>query len=366
MNFLARLKKFDWPLVLAVLILAAAGLASLYSNPADGERLFLKQLFWIIFAVFLMFAASFVDYRVFKDNSIGVLAVYGASLLFLILVLVFGTAVRGARSWFIFSLPYLGQISIQPVEFSKIAVILILAKYFSMRHIEIYRLRHLFISGFYVFVPFLLVVFQPDFGSSLVLAAIWVCVVLFSGIKIRHFLALLLFGALAAALAWNFFLVDYQKDRIAGFLNPKVNSLGESYQAIQAKIAVGSGEFFGRGLAESSQTRLGFLPEAGTDFIFASIAEHWGFLGASLVVSAFMFVFWRILKIGIEAENNFAKLFVFGYGALIFTQFAVNIGMNLSLLPITGLSLPFVSYGGSGLAALFLGLGILQSFRVNK
>lgn len=366
MNFLPRLKKFDWPLVLAAIFLAAAGLASLYANPADGERLFLKQMFWIIFAVFLMFAAGFFDYRVFKDNSSVVLTVYGASLLFLILVLVFGTIVRGARSWFIFSLPYLGQISIQPVEFSKIAVILILAKYFSMRHIEIYRLRHLFISGFYVFVPFILVVFQPDFGSALILAAIWVCVVLFSGIKFRHFFALILLGAFAAALAWNFFLVPYQKSRIVGFLNPKVSSLGESYQAIQAKIAVGSGEFFGRGLSESSQTRLGFLPEAGTDFIFASIAEHWGFLGSSLVVSAFMFVFWRILKIGIEAENNFAKLFVFGYGALIFTQFAVNIGMNLSLLPITGLSLPFVSYGGSGLAALFLGLGILQSFRVNK
>lgn len=366
MVFLARLKKFDWPLVLGVVFLAASGLVSLYANPADGERLFLKQLFWIIFAVFLMFSASFIDYRVFKDNSSIVLTAYGASLVFLALVLVFGTVVRGARSWFIFSLPYLGPISIQPVEFSKIAVILILAKYFSMRHIEIYRLRHLFVSGFYVFAPFLLVVFQPDFGSALVLAAIWVCVVLFSGIKIRHFFALLLLGAFAAGLAWNFFLAGYQKDRIVGFLNPKINALGESYQAIQAKIAVGSGEFFGRGFSGSSQTRLGFLPESGSDFIFASIAEYWGFLGAALVICVFMFVFWRILKIGIEAENNFAKLFVFGYGALIFTQFCVNIGMNLSLLPITGLSLPFVSYGGSGLAALFLGLGILQSFRVNK
>lgn len=366
MIFPAKFKKIDWPLVFGVFFLSFIGLLSLFADGFGGERFFEKQLIWLAFGIFLAFAASLIDYRVFKDYSAFVLLFYGLAILSLVLVLVFGEVTRGSRSWFVFVLPFLGKVSIQPVEFAKISLILILAKYFSMRHIEIYRLRHLLVSGFYVVVPFFLVLRQPDFGSALVLAAIWVLVILFSGVKIRHFLTLVLFGIFVSVLAWNFFLANYQKARIIGFVNPKLNVLGESYQSTQAKIAIGSGGFFGRGFKESSQSRLGFLPEASSDFIFASIAEKFGLFGAFAVLAAFIFVFWRILKIGLEAENNFAKLFVFGYAALIFTHFAVNVGMNLSLLPITGIGLPFVSYGGSGLLSLFFGLGILQSFRVNR
>jgi rod shape determining protein RodA len=306
-----------------------------------------------------MFVASLIDWRIFRDGPYLVIILYVLSLIGLIGLLFFGAEIRGSQSWYQF-----GPISFSPIEFVKLALIILLAKYFSTRHVEVYRIRHMLISGFYVLIPALLVLLQPEVGSVIILGLVWVGVLVISGIRVKHFLVLCLCGLVLLALSWSFLLRDYHKSRIASFLSPSLAPLGIGWNQAQAKIAIGSGGLWGQGFGRGTQIRYGFLPASQTDFIFAGLAEEWGLFGASLVMLAFGILVWRMVKISLSSQSNFPRLFSAGLAIIIVTQVVINVGMNLGLLPIIGIPLPLVSYGGSSLLATFLGLGILQSMEL--
>lgn len=357
----SHLRKLDWPLIIIVLLLSGVGLFTIYSIGSPESLISLKkQIVFLGLGFFLMLGLSFFDYRVFKNQSSILIALYLASLFSLIFVL-FSQEIRGASSWF-----RLGPLQFEPIEFVKIVIILLLAKYFSLRHIEMYRIRHLIVSGLYIGLPVSVIIFQPDFGSILVLGSIWFGLIMVAGIKIRHLIILFLIIALLFMIGWFVLLKDYQKQRVLTFLNPRQDPYGRGYQISQSLIAIGSGGLFGQGAGASSQAGLKFLPEQHTDFIFATLAEQRGLAGVTFLLALFAFLFWRIIKIILAASNNFSRLFASGLLIMVFAQLFINIGMSMAILPITGLTLPLVSYGGSSLVSIFLGLGILQSIKARS
>jgi len=320
---------------------------------------FEKQVIFLGISIFLMFLISFFDWRGLRENPYLILILYLLCLGLLSGLFFFAPEIRGAKSWY-----KLGPVSIDPTEFTKIVLIIILAKYFSMRHIEIYRIRHILLSGFYVLIPAILIFLQPDLGSVLILIFLWVGILIISGIKLRHFLILILFSLLILISSWGFLLKDYQKERILSFFYP-YEPLGISWSQAQAKIAIGAGGLFGQGLFQGSQTQYGFLPEPQTDFIFAAIAEELGLLGVSVLLFLFSILIWRTIKIAISSQSNFPRLFASGFSILLISQIFINIGMNLGILPIIGIPLPLISYGGSSLITTFIILGIFQSIKTH-
>lgn len=359
-HFFLHLAKLDWILLGAIVLLFLFGLLTLYASPGEPTN-FYKQATFGVLALLVIVGLSFLDYRLFRDQPALLMGFYVFGLLLLGLVLALGPQIRGVVSWL-----WLGTIGIQPAEFMKIVILLVLAKYLSKRHIELYRLRHILISGLYVLIPVAMIIIQPDLGSALILIISWLGLVILSGIKAKGVLVVALVGIIALALLWGAGLKSYQKDRIISFLDPARDPLGSSYQTRQAVIALGSGEFLGKGLGEGSQTRLGFLPEFQSDFIFAAIGEEWGFLGALVVLALWAIVFWRLYAIWRLAPNNFARLFVSGVFIVLFIHVFINIGTNLALLPVTGLPLPFVSYGGSNLLSFSIAVGIVMSIRARS
>lgn len=359
---LRRLKQLDWILIIAAVLLVGMGLLSIYSSSMGREDFsnFKKQLIFGFLGLLLMFAFSFVNWRALRDDPYFILALYFFCILALVGLFFFGPEIRGVRRWY-----KLGPFSLDPVELTKIILIILLAKYFSMRHIEMYRVRHILLSGFYVLLPSALIFFQPDFGSIIILIALWLGVLIFSGIKLRHFLVLSLCGLLIFSLAWIFLMRDYQKERIISFIVP-ADPLGVNWSQQQAKIAIGSAGIFGQGFGKGSQTQYGFLPEPQTDFIFAAIAEEMGFLGAAVLFLLFSIFIWRVLKIALMAQTNFPRLFACGFAIVLVSQIFIHIAMNLGILPIVGIPLPLVSYGGSSLIAAFIALGILQNIKAAR
>ncbi len=322
--------------------------------------MFKKQIVFLIFGFFLMILlAVFLDLRAVKQNPFLIFFFYTLCLLALGLLFVFGAKVRGTTGWFkIFGL------SFQPIEFTKLVLAVLLAKYFTVRHIEMYQVRHLFISGFYVLLPSILVFFQPDLGSTIILWLVWLGVILVAEVKLKHLAGIFILGLILVLIAWGFLLKDYQKTRIISFINPKVSLQGPGYQINQSMIAIGSGGIFGKGMGKGTQTQYGFLPETQTDFIFAALAEETGLIGVIFILGLYALIFWRIFKIAANASNNFYSLVAVALGIMIFSQVFINIGANLHLLPIIGITLPFLSYGGSSLIAMYLTLGILENIRV--
>ena len=360
-GFAAHLRKFDWLLMGAVLLLIAIGLTSLFSLSGIGAtRFFERQLVWTGVSVALLLASSMIDFRIFRTQTAAVVSLYAAAVLLLGMVLVVGPRVRGIRAWL-----HIGGVALQPVELAKLSLTVLLAKFFSKRHIEIYRVRHLVVSGLYLALLTLLVLLQPDPGSAVVLIAIWIAVVLFSGMRLRHFFSLLAIGAVTAGIAWFFVLLPYQKARVTSFIDPYRDPQGAGYQMIQSMIAVGSGRVWGKGLGYGSQSHLHFLPEAHADFIFAAYTEEWGFIGSTLLLGLLGTALWCIIRIGSRARDNFSRIYTIGFAAYIFSQSFIHIGMNMGVLPITGITLPFVSYGGSSLVTLMIGLGIVQNIHIN-
>jgi len=357
----AHLRKLDWSLIVSVLLLSGVGLLTIYGIGSEESLVFFKkQLLFLGIGLVLMISLSFFDYRIFRNYSSILIILYLFSLISLILVL-FSEEVRGASSWL-----RLGPINFEPIEFIKIVSILLLAKYFSFRHIELYRIRHLIVSGLYIGLPILIIVFQPDLGSILVLFSIWLGIITISGIKVRHLTILFLIVMILLVGSWFGVLKDYQKQRILSFLEPQDDPYGWGYHISQSLIAVGSGGIFGQGRGASTQAGLKFLPEQHNDFIFATLAEQRGLIGVAVLLLLFAFLFWRIIRVALESQNNFSRLFASGLAIMIFSQVVINIGMNMAVLPITGLTLPLVSYGGSSLVSIFLGLGILQSIRARS
>lgn len=346
----------DWSLFFATLPLVAAGLITMHSFV--GENIFFgRQVIWVGISLALFFAASAVDWRLLRRTGV-IVSLFLASAIVLLLLFIAGTATKGAISRFDF-----GAFFVQPSDPVKLVLILLLAKYFSRRHIEIAHFKHILVSGFYAMVLFLLVFFQPDFGSAIIIFLVWLGMVLVSGISKKHLALVLLVGILAFALLWGFVFQDYQKERILTFIHPLTDLQGAGYNAHQSVIAVGSGELLGKGVGYGTQSRLEFLPEYETDFVFAAFAEEWGFVGSFILFALFGFVIWRIVLSARCGATNFEILFGLGLAVLFTAHFLVHVGMNIGLLPITGTTLPFLSYGGSHLAMEFMGMGILMGMR---
>lgn len=350
------IKKFDWILFLAVIPLLVAGLLTMDSFVSNNP-FFWKQLLWIGVALGVFFALSTVDFRFLRQTGV-VVSIFFVFCLMLVVLLVAASAVKGARSWF-----DLGVFSFQPSDPLKLAVILVLAKYFSRRHVEIAHIRHILVSGFYAGVPFVLVFLQPDFGSAMIIFFIWLGMIIVSGVSKKHLLAVFIIGILTFGALWVSVLEPYQKARILTFLNPLTDIHGAGYNAYQSTIAVGSGGLFGKGVGYGTQSRLKFLPEYQTDFIFAAFVEEWGFVGALIFFFLFGVVIWRILANALLGATNFEMLYGMGLAIFFMSHFIIHVGINIGLLPVTGTTIPFLSYGGSHLLTEFTGLGILMGMR---
>jgi len=360
MLLLAHLRKLDWVITISSLLLVCIGLISIYSSSIEREDFgnFQKQLVFLAIALTLMFIVSLIDYRVLKSNSYLLLSLYTVGVFALLGLLLFAPTIRGIQGWY-----RIGGISFDPVEFMKLILILIMAKYFAARHTELYRIRHIFLTGIYFAIPAFLILRQPDLGSALLLVILWIALLVAAGIKMKHFLGILGLGVILFAIGWNYALQGYQKARIISFLRPEFDPLGIGWSQLQSKIAIGNGGFLGQGFGNGSQTQYGFLSEPHTDFIFAALAEEFGFVAIALLFTLLLILLWRILKIGKKGGNNFTRLFAAGIATIFIAHTFVNVGMNLGLLPIVGLPLPLVSYGGSSLILTYIGLGILQSIK---
>jgi len=346
----------DWKLFFASLPLLAAGLISMHSFTGP-DFFFERQLVWIGVSILLFFGASVIDWRFLRRTEV-IMALFGLSIGVLLLLFVFGTETFGAISRFNF-----GSFFIQPSDPIKLVLVLLLAKYFSRRHVEIAHYRHILVSGFYTFLLFVLLFLQPDFGSAVIIFLIWLGMILVSGVSKKHLLMLALTFTLAFVLLWNFGFANYQKQRIMTFVNPLTDLQGVGYNANQSTIAVGSGQFLGKGVGYGTQSRLEFLPAYETDFIFAAFAEEWGFVGVLVLFALFLYVVWRILLEARHGETNFEILYALGLAILFMSHFIIHVGMNIGLLPVTGTTIPFLSYGGSHLTMEFIGLGILMGMR---
>ena len=353
-------RRLDWILVGRMFGLVAIGTLSIYSSSGarDDFSNFEKQLLFFAVGLVLMVAVSFVDYRVLRNNPYLILFLYGIGLAALLGLFIFAPEIRGSRGWY-----RVGGVSLDPVEFMKLVLVVLMAKYFALRHVEAYRVRHIILTGVYFIIPMLLIALQPDLGPTLILGLLWVVLLLVAGIRFRYLLALLLIGTLLFAVGWSAFLLDYQKNRILSFLEPGLDPLGIGWSQLQAKIAIGNGGLFGQGFSQGTQTQFGFLSEPQTDFIFSALAEEFGLVGIFLLFALLAVLIWRIVRVGLEAQDNFSRLFAAGLATLFIGQTFINVGMNLGLLPIIGLSLPFVSYGGSSLILTCIGLGIILSIR---
>ncbi|MBI2610978.1 rod shape-determining protein RodA [Candidatus Kaiserbacteria bacterium] len=346
----------DWFLFAAAIMISMLGLVTMHSFPGENA-FFERQLIWIAIAISVFFAASLLEYQFLRRTPV-VIGLYSVVLLLLTLVFFFGSLVKGAQERF-----DLGLFFVQPSDPAKVGLIVLLSKYFSRRHIEIAHIRHILVSAAYAALAFLLVLFQPDFGSAVIIASVWLGMVLVAGISWKHLATLFVSVALLSGMFWQWGLQPYQKERVFAFLHPLSDLQGAGYNAYQAAIAVGSGELTGKGVGYGTQSKLQFLPEYETDFVFAAFAEEWGFFGVLLLFGLFAVVIVRILGHALRGSDNFHSLFASGIAVYILAQFIVHVGMNIGLLPITGTTLPFMSYGGSHLITEYAALGILMGMR---
>lgn len=346
----------DWALLLSAIAISTLGILSMYSF--GGENLFApRQALWLFIGIIVFFIASAIDWR-FLRRTVSVVIIYSTALLLLLLLFFVGSIFQGAQSWF-----DVGLFAIQPADPAKLALIIVLAKYFSRRHIEIARLRHILVSGAYMFIIFILLFLQPDFGSALIILGLWGVVVLLAGIPFRHLAFLVGIGAVAFSFLWFFAFADYQKARIITFIHPLADIQGVGYNAFQSTVAVGSGGIVGKGFGYGTQSRLQFLPEHETDFIFAAFTEEWGFGGALLLFALFGVILYWLVSNARHGATNFETLFILGVASLIVVHGTIHIGMNIGLLPVTGVTLPFMSYGGSHLVTGYLMLGMVNAMR---
>jgi len=340
----------------SAVVLTLFGLVTMNSFVSDNYY-FPRQIVWLVVSLAVFFAASYVDWSFLRRTNV-LSALYAAMVLLLGFLLVAARAVKGAQSWLHF-----GLVSFEPMDLAKLILVLVLAKYFSKRHIEIANIRHILVSGVYMLILFLLIALQPNLGAAVIMACVWLGMVLVSGISKKHLLVLFSCVTIAFALLWNFGFKEYQKQRIENFINPAADIQGTGYNARQSMIAVGSGQIFGKGIGYGTQSKLKFLPEYQTDFIFAAFAEEWGFVGVIIMFAVFGVLMWRIIANARRGATNFEILYGLGIAVLFMSHFFINVGMNIGLLPVTGITLPFVSYGGSALITSFFALGILQAYR---
>ena len=348
--------KLDWILMLLGSILLMFSFAAIYSiDLSRGENLiyFPTQFAAFIIGFVLLVVVSQLHMSFFQSVS---KPVYVFSVLLFILVLFFGDLSRGTMGWFKF-----GTLSFQPTELAKIGLIVMLGYLIVRQGRRFDKLQFVVLSGIFLLVPALLILLQPDLGSALVFGGIWFGMLILTGVKKRYIFALLVLLSLGFFLSWHYVLEPYQKERLSVFISPEKDLLDSGYNVNQSVIAIGAGNFFGRGLGFGSQSQLHFLPEAQTDFIFSVIAEEMGFVGAFIVLTVFLLFLVKIISIAKDCRDDYGSYVAVGIGLMFFIQLAFNVGGATGILPITGLTLPFVSYGGSSLVINLFLVGILMS-----
>jgi rod shape determining protein RodA len=351
-----RASGVDWIMFVSIIPLLGAGLVTMYAFTGNNQ-FFVHQVIWILVSFLAFFVLSELDFRFLRSTWVSV-ALFSFSCLALMGLFIIGKVSHGAGSWFSF-----GAFSLEPADPAKLVLIILLAKYFSRRHIEIRNVRHIIVSGFYAFVIFILILVQPDLGSALIVFLIWLGMIMVSGVSKKHLFIMGLAGLAIAAGLWHFGLHDYQKARIENFIHPLADVQGAGYNAYESTIAVGSGQLVGKGVGYGTQSRLKFLPEYQTDFVFAAFAEEWGFVGVLFLLFFFGVIIWRIIKSAMAGATNFEILYGAGVAIYFIVHLSINIAMNMRLLPVTGTPLPFVSYGGSHIFTEFVALGILMGMR---
>lgn len=352
-------REIDFFLIVTVIALVVFGIVMIYSATHGDPKLgdyYQKQILWVVLGMAVAVAVALLDYNPLRHYAV---FIYILVILILVLVLIpgIGTTVLGAQR----RIP-IGPFYFQSSEFAKILMILVLAAFLETKRANIENPHDLLIAFAYVAFPSLLIFRQPDLGTALVLVAILLGMLLVGGTKFQYYVAILLLGILVFAFAVYFHLLsDYQMKRLMVFINPDIDPKGSSYNLAQSKIAIGSGQFFGKGLFSGTQTNLKFLPERHTDFIFSVIGEKLGFLGSSFLLFLFFVLITRSIMIAKTAKNMFGALISIGVASMWLFQIVVNIGMTIGIMPITGIPLPLVSYGGSSMIANMMGVGVLLS-----
>ena len=427
--------KIDYLLVIVVTGLVALGILMIYSagfDPIDkvNNGLYKKQILWFVFSFMFMIFVSFISYQFLGDYS---LHIYVFVCVILLFTTIFGTPIRNTRAWL-----NLGFFSIQPSEFMKLALVIVLGKYLEIRERDIKYFRELLIPTLLTIIPIAVILKQPDFGTAVIFIPILFTMLFVGGADVSHLVSIIVIAAIAlivpmiltyrewigsessnfildffndvnmlfivsgimllisgVAFVAHYFAVNkmlrriyipgsvlsigllssvviqkifkvYQKKRILVFLNPDLDPHGSGYNIIQSKIAIGSGGFFGKGFLQGSQAQLGFLPEKSSDFIFSVVAEEWGFVGSIILIVLFAIVVFRGIQIAFEAKDKFGALLASGITSIFFFHILINIGMVIGIMPVTGLPLCFVSYGGSNLLMSMIGVGILINIRTKK
>jgi len=343
------------------LAFVALSLMNLYSaSYQTGLVYFKKQLMWVLIGIAAMIVVSFINHKHLKRYS---LYIYAASVLLLIFVLVFGKEVSGSKSWI-----NIGSFAtIQPSELAKIPVILALARFYDNDYEGVpYGLTDLIKPIILVAIPLALVMMQPDLGTTLTIILISGSMILFMGVRKRSIFFILVVIMGFSYPAWHFFLKPYQKERIKTFIDPSKDPLDSGYNAIQSQIAVGSGKFVGKGFMSGSQTQLRFIPAQQTDFAFSVLAEEWGFVGSLVALLLYFMIILWILDTSSRSKDKFSVLLCFGIAAMFFWHMVVNVGMVIGLLPITGVPLLLLSYGGSSTITAMIGIGIVLGVRMRK
>ena len=361
------LKNFDWALFLITLLIALIGIAMIYSASQYRSQFLspfkltypLRQLIWMGAGLVALVAVTMVNYQTATKYAY---LLYFFNLILLILVLEFGRVAGGAQRWF-----NLGIFSFQPSELAKIVIILSLARYLKDKEEEVKRAKGLVISFCLVLFPLILILSQPHLGTAFLLLPILFVMLYVAGAKGRHLLVIILIGLLVIApLGYHFLLKDYQKERLTVFLNPNLDPLGAAYSQNQSNIAIGSGGFWGKGWLRGTQTQLHFLTTQYTDFIFSVVGEEWGFLGASILLSLYAALLWRGMRVAIQAKDRTGALIAVGLCAMIALEILINVGMTMGIMPVSGLPLPLLTYGGSSLLTTMLSVGLLLNIQMRR
>ncbi len=351
--------RFDFPLFLCIILALALGIITLSSAVATvkgGNVLLHKQIVWICIGLILGTIAFAVNYRVWIEFAP---ILYGVAMGLLLLVLLFGSSVHGSRSWL-----NLGAFRIQPSEPVKLAVLLMMAWLFRNDKSSYLSFRALIKSAVAIGIPVLLILLQPDFGTASTILVMGAGGVFILGMRPRVYVILLILVALAGVGSWNYLFKPYQKERVLTFFNPERDPLGRGYHVIQSKVAVGSGQLTGRGYQKGTQSRLKYLPEPHTDFIFAVFSEEFGFVGVTIALAILFLIISRMVNISLVAYDKAGMIIAFCSAVLLFFQISVSTGMIVGLLPTTGIPLPFFSYGGSGIVTYLIMSGlVLNVFR---
>lgn len=362
------LRNYDYSLLLTVVVIAFFGVLIIGASTVSGDVTLGKllgnsyvrrQLIWVVGGFVGMVILSLLDYTEWRRF---VIPIYCFSLALLILVIFKGDTVSGSQRWISIG----GFFNLQPSELAKIVIVITLSAVMAKEGRELSSWHDLIIPLAHVGLPMVVIFLQPDLGTSLVFIAIFLAILFVAGLRWLHLAVLSVTGVIASVLAFFFVLQPYQKNRLIIFRDPWQDPKGVGWQIIQSKVAIGSGQFRGRGLFQGTQNQLGFLAEKRTDFIFSVLGEELGFLGAAIFLLVYLFMIWQIFKVGMGAKDNFGRFICVGVAAILSFQLLVNVGMNISIMPVTGIPLPLLSYGGSSFLTTMISLGLVLSVAAHK